>query len=257
MKKDKYSNNDVLAVSILSLLVLLLVCAVIQFADAGLILTKVGAGNGGDCPSGSNYLSAWDGDYTSQDKYICYNSQVSQKDGTEIGTVEISGSYGRTGNGLRINASNERLEWPIVSDDILDDSVGTVCVDIYVNVATITGQVDIFQANDGGGAPAMSVVVRSSATVRGLWYDGSENYATSTGTVTEQTWETLKYTWDQPNDDHKICIDAACDEFLDAGLGSLAGLDTILLGEEYAGVVSHPVWIDNLRVYDTYDATCE
>lgn len=47
MKKDKYSDDAVLAVIILNLLVLLLFCAIIiSSPDAGLVLTQTGNGNG-------------------------------------------------------------------------------------------------------------------------------------------------------------------------------------------------------------------
>jgi len=82
--------------------------------NVGIIGGGVAAAAASPCPSGTAYLSAWDGDYTADTDKICYASKASQKDGTQNGTVELSTDYGESGTiGLQVTAVDEGWSGPL------------------------------------------------------------------------------------------------------------------------------------------------
>lgn len=214
------------------------------------------------CPSGTNYLSAWNGDYTGDTDKICYNSKASSKDGTATGAT-LGTDYGRSGYGLLVDALDERLIWAVTGDDLIDDSIGTICVDVYLNVAAITGVVQIVEAGRGTTNDVLGIYVNNAAGTPYLkvFYYDSVNYPVLTNDTVfpYQTWATVKFTWNQAASDLKVCWSTNCTENLSATMAAWAGgVSELLLGEYRTdNAVTHPVWVDNLRIYAGYDATCE
>jgi len=222
------------------------------------------ASGGSDCPSGSSYLSAWGGNYPSDTDKICYNSQASQKDGSSNGTFGVGTDYGEGGGdiGIQINAADEGYRWVVATDDLLDDTVGTICVRCEMQALTGNTQIVEFSFNSSNVA---SIYILSDGRVRGLYRgNGSGENVTEAGPISTSTWTTLKYTWDDTNDNHKICLgtDANptdCTEDTGDTLTPFStAVDTLTAGEfEYGLDMTDEFHITYIKVYSTYDATCE
>jgi hypothetical protein len=226
----------------------------------------VAAAPASPCPSGTGYLSAWDGDYTSDTDKMCYNSKASTIDGTLSGG-SLSTDYGESGSvGLLADASNEYLTWTNTSSVLLNESEGTICIRVYINAESYSGFTQLFEATNGEnpGEQRIKLYFASDGSLKVEIEDdvGTEFYTNTAGSaITPQTWSTAKYTWltgTTTEGKHKICVNATCTEDTGDNITAITELTYITLGERYCNIsMTHPLWIDSLKIYNTYDATCE
>lgn len=243
---------------IIGLLLIAIVCAFLVMSKhvetpdalAGLILTPATTGGAADpcsCPTAS-YLSCYTGDHASGVNYICYDSGNSNKNGTENGTITVTSSY------VEITGTAEGLEWAVSTDDLAAGDVGTFWLTVYVDVATITGVTAIFEITSANNNDMMSIRVNNDGTVRGIYRQNDVPVnLDSVATLSGQTATRIGYTWDQPNDKHKVYITTTGLEATTAGLNGLAVVTQMQIGEEFGGPVNHTYRGYDLTIFSTYD----
>ena len=102
-----------------------------------------------DCASGT-YDAAYNADYPSDTDKLCLNSGASNKDGTVTGAT-INSSYGRTGNGVQIDADDERINWAQQADStyFCDDAACTVWLYVKTPEEAWDGDTNVFEIYDG------------------------------------------------------------------------------------------------------------
>ena len=223
---------------------------------------QVRAAGGSNCPTGSSYQSACDGDYPSQTKYLCFGA--SQLDGAEQGTVSIGTDYGEGGSvGLQVDGADEGVEWTVTTDNILTSGVGTICARVYAVPADWDTTAVPFEVQSAAGR--FGCLMLDSNTVRCDHYGGTnQGIVDAPGTFSEQTWYTIKYSWDDTNDNHEACLGtsanpsgAECTEDTGDTLDDFTANNLHLGEEEIGAVATIALNISYIKVYSTYQATCE
>jgi hypothetical protein len=213
------------------------------------------------------YKFCWTGDYAADTDKACFTSGGATKDGTQTGTVEIEAAYGRSGNGIRINDDTESWSWVIASDDGADDSAGTLWMSVYIG--DVAAETTVFETNSGTAANGLRLSIAASERTTGTYKgnnaaDNVQSPAT-TGVIDQGEWTRVMYSWDQPNDTEKVCVDkdtggdkdaGECDDDVGEGMTAFAAAHTELhIGEDANGVVTtDAIYIDDVKILSTYDA---
>jgi len=95
--------------------------------------------------------------------------------------------------------------------------------------------------------------------------DAAEANITSSGPMAARTWTTIKYSWNLAAGDEKICYGTTanpttCVEETSEVMTALNPVaNEFVLGESHLNNSGsgHPIRYDYVKIYSTYDATCE
>lgn len=215
------------------------------------------------CPSGT-YLSAWNGDYTSDTDKLCYNSGASTKDGTLTGGV-VGATYGEAGNGIQLNAGDERLVWAISAGDIINTTQGTIWLSLYINDIGDDPPNDAYSLFEARESSTASIEGRMTSSERPYMHwkgTGPAEYSCTWGAgLSTGTWYRVGYSWDYVAgpDASNICIaiDGTWSTEGDCQTITLGALSTtitsLMIGElNSATATAFEIWIDNFYVLDGF-----
>jgi len=238
---------------LLFLLLLLLIATpcFAQWQEARMLQGVVGggvpAGTPPACPSGTYYF-AWNGDYTADTDKGCFGSTPA--DGTATGTIEITSAYGRTGNGLRVNAEGEGLAWTAFN---LDNDAFTVWVDLYlVTYSNITVIWEFYyDASDYMYARLQVGSLPRVYLVRG----GTEVLITSVNALADSTWTTLGISFRDSTNELAIKVGANAWESDEFTFGAWTNEPTVFrLGNvSVPGFNSTAIYYDNLYISNGFE----
>ena len=225
-------------------ILLFLLLASAAFADDIIVVKKKIAG--GSCPSGTYYF-AWNGDYTADTDKGCFGATPA--DGTPTGSIEITSSYGQSGNGLRINAESEGLSWSTFN---LDNDAFTVWMDIYI--VTYTNITVVFEFHYDA-SDYLYVRLQPGPVPRFyLMRGGAEVLITSINNITDSTWTTLGFSFRDSTNEMAIKVGANSWESDEFTFGAWTNEPTVLrLGNvDHAGFNATAIYYDNVYVSNGY-----
>jgi len=246
--------------------ILLLPCVAaavsVQQMHQGVIARK-SAGN--TCPSyynSANVVLSWNGNHESGTNYGCDSSgaalQFTATAGAEIDDYLDSDSS----NEMRIDADEENIYLDTTANQYMDvDSAQTVCIRIQ-QAATISTNMTLFRGEKNGSLAARLRLLTND-TVLGV-YDAGTVQTVGIGTVTDDTWWTVAYSWD-PFDDPTVGTHAtdvtSTGSSWETGSQELAAacdydVETIIIGNADEAAPGQNVYISDFAVLSGYQTTC-
>lgn len=197
------------------------------------------------------YVACWTGDYPGDDDELCVNGGTSTKDGTVTGTIHTD--YGKTGNGIRIDAQDEHIWWPVVGEDIWSCDAGTFCVDLYLSDSVAEQQ--FYEAIvDGDNGLRVKANIANTIFVFYEWeLPGSGAETVTSAAVGDEVWVEVCVTWQvDGTDDLDIIINGAAPVNADTmNVCTDAGFN-LYLGENARNEAQDDLWVDNYRSSNTY-----
>lgn len=217
----------------------------------------------GSCPSlASSYKFAWNGDYPDNNLLACNDLASFTKAGVTGGTVEINSDYGYSGNGFRKTANNEYVNFAFDSgDSLINDELGTIWMRVYiVSDGAMTN--DMVFESSSNSTNFIYIIINSDKSLRGYFRDNvNQQYVVSTigsaaDTVHWNEWNWIGYSWDATNNRHCVTINDETwyqeSETLDAWATQP---NNVAIGEkDRGGTESDAIWIDDVYIFNTYQA---
>jgi hypothetical protein len=210
-------------------------------------------GSGGVEPPGPTRELGWDGDHADGNKVAYVHDDANTRLGTENGTIEISNSYGYSGNGLRVNGLNESLEFANNSADIFDFTQGKVKMRIYVPSFAADDTYMPFFEGYVNSTNFFVFYVRDMAAgcnIRAEHYGGG---VVNSSNLTAATWHLLEVEWNANDFGLRIRIDEGS-WTTDATLNDLTTDCTdVNFGEADKNGNNKTIYMDNVDIWVTPD----
>jgi hypothetical protein len=242
---------------------LLVVCSACSEADGFIAMrNSVGSFGGavGGCPSGT-YDFAWNGDHPTSESYACINSGASTQDtSADDGTDRINTNAGQTGKGFEMTSNGQYIRWAVTNEDILDDSICTVCMSVRFEDIDYTTQTFFFESQRNTDN-RLNFSLRVSEDLAVFTKGGGAQEQHEGGTdLSDNTWKRICGSWTTATG--KISVDdddgGGWDEDAETNHASWGlVMDELTIGEiDVGGSSTDDVDIDNVFVMvNSYQAT--
>ncbi len=201
---------------------------------------------------GESYAIRWNGDHATDTSYADLRSGAASLDGAVTGTVEINGSYGQVGNGLRVTTNNEYVLWALSGADTIDRNVATVWFSIKTDVSEDFTADATFWESYIASTDYIRIVIRSSDEKLSLTTKGNnttESYSSSSA-VNTGNWIRIAVSWNIGT--AKVaCYDGVSDSWNESSSStytkSVTVFDEFVLGENSAGgSFTENIYLDNV-----------
>ena len=210
----------------------------------------------------SGTYNVWaNNDYSGDTDQACVNSGASTVQGTVTGATidtwtnhSVAQPTGGGTYGVKIDASDEFVSYPITAGDLINTSEGTLVVQVYL--AASTGNNTFFTA-DGDADNNLVATINSLGQIKFV-HEGNNSNVDMTGgdSIPDTTWTVIKVAWSVTSNEISVKVGAnAWDVDADASaVTALATAATTLYeGDGVRGQAGiDAVYYDNFRVSETY-----
>jgi len=204
-----------------------------------------------------SYSWQWDGDHPSGETWSYYNNGAASKNYTGWDSDRIDSAYGESGNGVQITDVDQYVTYAVSSNDLIDDAIGTIWMSVRKS-GTPTNACTIFEAYyDASNYISVRINTSDEFTIK-FQNAGSTDFAISTNTIGNSSFERVAYTWDVANDRHQTNVGSSWkleSETLDPFTTDISELS---MGEHYSGGGSPcgvNVDIDDIWIVHSWEAT--